>query len=183
MSKKTFKAVVGALFVLAILAVLASVKIDVRLSPRDLAFGQAASYQVMAVSPGAGVNGRPSIFVTTQQIDSVSGVAAGTLNGTFSPVYDVSQINERARMIGISFNVTAVPGTSPSLTPKVQQSDDGGKTWYQVFAQDGSTFSAITATGAVANKDFPVYGDILRISYTSSGTGNFTFTDSAQQAQ
>jgi hypothetical protein len=178
-SKKTLAVALVALA----LVVASSVRINVRISPRDLAFGQAASYPPLAFSFGANVNGKPSLFPATSVIDTQTAVAAGTLNGTNSPVWEVTNPRDFARMVNISFNVTAVPGTSPSLTPTVQQSDDGGISYYTVNAQDGTTFAAITATGAVAGKDFPVYGDLLRIHYVSSGTGNFTFTDTAKQAQ
>lgn len=177
----TFAAVLAVLVVISMLRV--NVRFNVRFAPRDLVFGQASNYALLTYSYGAPVNGKPSVMPNTQVIDTQTTIAAGTLNGTNSPAYDVTVINERARMVNVSFNVTAVPGTSPSLTPSVQQSDDGGQNWYAVVAQDGTTFSAITSTGAVTGKDFPIYGDLMRIHYVSSGTGNFTFTDTAKQAQ
>lgn len=144
---------------------------------------QSATYLYISYTYGANVNGKPSFVISSQTVDTQTAVAAGTLNGTNSPAYDVSAVKDASRMVNISFNVTAVPGTSPSLTPTVQQSDDGGKTWYQIYSQQGTTFSAITSTGAVSGLDFPLYGELLRIHYASSGTGNFTFTDTAEQAQ
>ena len=152
-------------------------------SPVHRALAQSASYIYLNYAYGANVNGRPTFVISTQVVDTQTTVAAGTLNGTNSPAYDVSAPKEAGRMVNVSFNVTAVPGTSPSLTPSVQQSDDGGGSWYTVNAQDGTTFSAITSTGAVTGKDFPLYGELLRVHYVSSGTGNFTFTDTAKQAQ
>lgn len=153
------------------------------LAPVRRAMAQAASFAVLQFSSGATVNGKPTFVISTQVVDTQTTVAAGTLNGTNSPAYDVSYVKEAGRMVNISFNVTAVPGTSPSLTPTVQQSDDGGATWYNVNAQDGTTFTAITTTGSVTGKDFPLYGELLRVHYASSGTGNFSFTDTAKQAQ
>jgi|SRR6185437_5474447 len=153
------------------------------LSPVRRTMAQSASYIRLGFTTGAPVNGKPTFVISTQVVDTVSAVAAGTLNTTNSPAYDISTVKEAGRMVNVSFNVTAVPGTSPSLTPTVQQSDDGGVTWYTVNAQDGTTFSAITATGAVTGKDFPLYGELLRIHYAASGTGNFSFTDTAKQAQ
>lgn len=153
------------------------------LTPAGRVLGQAASFTVLQFTTGSPVNGKPTFVISTQVVDTQTAVAAGTLNGTNSPAYDVSVVKEAGRMVNVSFNVTAVPGTSPSLTPSVQQSDDGGQTWYGVNAQDGTTFSAITSTGAVTGKDFPLYGELVRIHYVSSGTGNFTFTDTAKQAQ
>lgn len=153
------------------------------LTPMGRVFGQSASYAFLQYVYGANVNGKPTFVISSQVVDTQTTVAAGTLNGTNSPFYDVSVEKEAGRMVNISFNVTAVPGTSPSLTPTVQQSDDGGQTWYNVNAQDGTTFAAITSTGAVTGKDFPLYGELLRVHYAASGTGNFTFTDTAKQAQ
>lgn len=184
-SKFTGRAVFAAFFALTLFAIVTSfsVKVNVKFAPRDLAFGQAASYQYVTMATGVPVNGKISVVPTTQTLDTQTTVAAGTLNGTNSPVYDVSQLNERARMINIGFGVTAVPGTSPSLTPSVQESDDGGQNWYQVYSQQGTTFSAVTTVSTVTGLDFPIYGDLLRVHYVSSGTGNFTFTDNAKQSQ
>lgn len=152
-------------------------------TPMGRVLAQQATFVYLGYGFGANVNGRPTFVISTQVVDTQTAVAAGTLNGTNSPAYDVSAPKEAGRMANISFNVTAVPGTSPSLTPTVQQSDDGGVTWYNVNAQDGTTFAAITSTGAVTGKDFPLYGELLRVHYAASGTGNFTFTDTAKQAQ
>lgn len=182
---KKAKYVAYAVLAVAVLALLGTVKINVKfhVTPRDLAWSQAASsYAILPTTTGAGMNGKETIFPSTTVLQTVTTVAAGTLNGTTSAVYDISLPKDWARMVNISLNVTAVPGTSPSLTPTVKQSDDGGITFYKVFAQDGSSFSAITSTGAVTGKDFPCYGDLMEISYAASGTGNFTFTVSAAQA-
>lgn len=166
----------GAVAIFAVALLLLSI-------PRVRVMAQSASYPFLQYAFGANVNGKPTFVISSQVVDTQSVVAAGTLNGTNSASYDVSAVKEAGRMVNISFNVTAVPGTSPSLTPSVQQSDDGGQTWYNVNAQDGSVFSAITTTGAVGGKDFPLYGELLRIHYAASGTGNFSFTDTAKQAQ
>ena len=182
---KTRKSIFGfGAIAVTILLLLAGIGLNVHVSLNPhVAWGQASSYQVLTTAFGAGVNGRPSLVPSTQVIDTQTTVAAGTLNGTTSPAYDASVPRDYNRMVNVSFNVTAVPGTSPSLTPTVQESDDGGKNWYAVKAQDGSTFAAITTTGAVTGKDFAIYGDLIRVSYAASGTGNFTFTDSLTQAQ
>src|SRR6185437_1356087 len=170
--------------VLAMLAFLASVKVNIKITPRDLAFGQAASYPVLPFSVGSAVNGKQSVFPSSYTIDTQTGTASASLST--SAAYDVTLPRDYARMVAVSFNVTTVPTTSPSMTPIVQQTDDGGITWYKVFAQDGTTFAAITTTGAVAAKDFPVYGDAMRVSYSAAaGTGGslWTFTTKTNQAQ
>lgn len=176
---KIKKIAIGAAVALAL--VLSAVGLKVKIGTSEV-FAQSASYPYLSVTNGAAVNGKPSVIPTSQVIQTVTTVAAGTLNGSTSTVYDVSQINERARMVNISFNFTAVPGTSPSCTPTVKESDDGGVTWYKVFSQQATSFAAVTSTGAVTGLDFPVYGDLLEISYAASGTGNFTFTATAAQA-
>lgn len=70
--------------------------------------------------------------------------------------------------------VTAVSGTTPSMTMSIEWSNDGS-----VFAVADTTadaFAAITATTNVA-KSFQVKGAYYRIVWTISGTTpSFTFT-------
>jgi hypothetical protein len=184
MFKKIFPRVLMMAVIVLGIAAMSSLRFDVRVSPRDLAFGQASSYPGLPYAFGPNVNGKPTLAPTAATIDTQTAVAAGTLNGTNSTMtYDITPLRDFGRMINISLNVTAVPGTSPSLTPSVQQSDNGGQSWYTVDSQLATTFTTVTATGSVTGLDFPVYGDLLRIHYVSSGTGNFTFTVSATYAQ
>lgn len=183
---RSFGYIASALALLTILGLVASLKVNVnvKLAPRDLLFGQAGVYATLPFSTGAGVNGKEPVFPSTYTMDTETGVASASL--TNSPVYEVTTLRDYARMVNVSFNVTTVPTTSPSMTPIVQETDDGGITWYKVFAQDGSTFAAITTTGAVTGKDFPVYGDLVRVNYSAAaGTGGslWTFTAASKQAQ
>lgn len=74
--------------------------------------------------------------------------------------------------IAILLNVTAVSGTSPSMTVTVQWSHDG-QTWFN--ADPADSFTAITAAGAVT-KQFTVKGLYARLNCTISGTTpSFTF--------
>jgi hypothetical protein len=102
-----------------------------------------------------------------------------------SQIYGVHEFSPSNKMVNVSFTVTTVPSSSPSMTPQVMESDDGGQTFYQVYAQDGSTFAAITSAGSVAGKDFPIHGDLIKIHYANqTGSGaNFQFTATAAQAQ
>lgn len=171
------------LSIFAIAAVMVLSAIALHISPSSqVSMGQSASYVVLGYTVGAPVNGRPSFIPTTQTVDSQNVLAASLVNST---TYDISTLKESGRMVNIGFTVTTVPSSSPSMTPQIQQSDDGGQNWYLTNAQDGTTFAAITATGTVAGKDFPLYGDLLRIHYASAtGTGaNFNFTSTAKQAQ
>jgi hypothetical protein len=66
-------------------------------------------------------------------------------------------------VVEVLVNVTAVSGTTPSLTPKLQVSQDGVN-WF-----DAVTGSPMTATGTqrLATQSLAAYG---RLFYTVSGT-------------
>ena len=151
----------------------------------DAAFAQAGSYPAIASSPGAAVNGKPSVFPATTTLDSETSQTTAAMSNYTTQLFDVTSLNERARMLGISFTCTLVPSSGPSLTPIVQQSDDGGITFYQVYSQTGASFAAMTSTAGLANLDFPIYGDIVRLKYTSvAGSGaNWSFAATATQAK
>lgn len=104
-----------------------------------------------------------------------------------SQIYSTHSLSQTSKMVNIGFSVTTLPSSgSPSFTPAVYESDDGGISFYKVYAQDGTTFSAITSTGTVTGKDFPIHGDLIEIQYGSitAGSGaNFVFTATAKQAQ
>lgn len=70
-------------------------------------------------------------------------------------------------------NVTAVSGTTPSMTLSLQWSHDGGTTWADADPVDG--FTAITATGPKV-KDFAVKAPHVRLAWAITGTTpSFTF--------
>lgn len=71
-------------------------------------------------------------------------------------------------------NVTAASGTTPNLVVKLQDSPDGGTTWYDV--------SSATAMTAVSTQAFRINlsatpaSDLLRIAWVITGTTpSFTF--------
>lgn len=68
-------------------------------------------------------------------------------------------------------NVTAVSGTTPSMTVLVEDSVDAGTTWNTI-----GSFAAKTATGReVINVTSP-FTDMIRVSWTITGTTpSFTF--------
>lgn len=75
--------------------------------------------------------------------------------------------------ISVMADVTAVSGTTPSMTLTVEWSPDGS-TWYQGDTAD--TFTALTAAGKKV-KTFQVKGVLARVVYTISGTTpSFTFS-------
>lgn len=68
--------------------------------------------------------------------------------------------------IALLVDVTAVSGTSPSLTVNVEWTDDGS-TWF--VSDPADAFTAITAADKKA-KVFTVKGTAARLNYTISGT-------------
>lgn len=76
------------------------------------------------------------------------------------------------RTVSVMLDVTAVSGTTPSMTVSVEWSPDG-TTFFPVETPDA--FTAITATKKVA-KSFTVKGAYWRLVWTISGTTpSFTF--------
>lgn len=74
--------------------------------------------------------------------------------------------------LGVLLDVTAVSGTTPSMTLSVEWSDDG-TTWYQADTADA--FTALTAAGKRA-REFDVKGPYARVVWTITGTTpSFTF--------
>lgn len=72
----------------------------------------------------------------------------------------------------VFLNVTAVSGTTPTLTVQVQTSDDGGTTWYNL---PGGAFAQQTAIGTSAIQ-VNTFGDTIRVTSTIGGTSpNFTY--------
>ena len=100
--------------------------------------------------------------------------------------------NYNAKALLIHFKVSAITGTTPTITPKLQWSPDNGTTWLDV---PGATFASLNAVGdyvmqvgpeviAAANAavNFPL-PRTLRMYYTIAGTSpsitclcNFCFT-------
>jgi hypothetical protein len=70
---------------------------------------------------------------------------------------------------GISYSVvvgvTAVSGTNPSLQIDVQESQDGGGSWFTVYS-----FAPITAAGSYYAPKLPYYGSRIRYVQTVTGT-------------
>lgn len=75
--------------------------------------------------------------------------------------------------LSLMLDVTAVSGTTPSLTLSVEWSHDGA-TWFTADPVD--TFTAVTASGKKV-KLFQVKGTVARVTWTISGTTpSFTFS-------
>ena len=65
----------------------------------------------------------------------------------------------------IQIPVTAVTGTTPTLDVMVQESDDGGTNWFDVFQ-----FPRITATGSYRSPALKLIGNRVRYVQTLTGT-------------
>ena len=97
---------------------------------------------------------------------SLAASAARTTSG------NSGQVTVEGPTFGVMLNVTAVSGTTPSMTLSIEWSPDG-VTWYP--GETADAFTAITATGARA-KAFPVKGPYARASWAITGTTpSFTF--------
>jgi hypothetical protein len=79
--------------------------------------------------------------------------------------------------LAILVNATAVSGTTPSLTPFLQISPDGGTTWFGT-ASGPAGGTAMTATGQqYIGVGANYLGGVARLAYTVSGTTpSFTIT-------
>lgn len=107
-------------------------------------------------------------FAKTRSTKVVKASGALTASNQ-SGVFDIGTGDDLAIML----DVTAVTGTSPSMTVKVQWTNDGGVTWFDAETPD--TFTALTAAGKVT-KVFTIKGLGARLVYTISGTTpSFTF--------
>lgn len=83
-------------------------------------------------------------------------------------------VGSGAATLELELEVTAVSGTSPSMTLSIQWSVDGTN----FGNNDGSTdaFAAVTATGNVT-KSIPVRAPYMQLVWTITGTTpSFTFT-------
>lgn len=107
----------------------------------------------------------------TRQLVTVRASAASTASGTGAGFPTGYQ-----NTLDIFLDVTAVSGTSPSMTVTVEWSNDNA-TWFGADTPD--TFTAITAAKKVV-KEFAVKGNYARLNFAISGTTpSFTFAATA----
>jgi hypothetical protein len=82
-------------------------------------------------------------------------------------------VQAQGRQVAVEVDVTAVSGSTPSMTLTVEWSDDNGTTWF--LADPPDTFTALTAAGKRV-KEFDVKAPYFRTVWTISGTTpSFTF--------
>jgi hypothetical protein len=87
-------------------------------------------------------------------------------NGSIAPLIGATLRAADPQFLSVQLNITAVTGTTPSLTVEVQWSSDGVTF---ASAETADTFTAITVAKAVV-KQFPVKGQFARLKYTITGT-------------
>ena len=107
----------------------------------------------------------------TRQVVVVRASAAATATGQ-SAGFPTGYQNT----IDVFIDITAVSGTTPSMTVNIEWSNDNA-TWFQ-----GDTADAFTAATAAQKrvKEFAVKGQYARLNYTISGTTpSFTFAATA----
>lgn len=69
--------------------------------------------------------------------------------------------------LNVQLNISAMSGTSPSLTVTIEWSGDG--TNFATFQPGAEAFTAITATGNTV-RTFPIKGSFWRLRYVVAGT-------------
>jgi hypothetical protein len=112
-------------------------------------------------------------------------LSAVTVSGSGqTPAFNISDVKQGA----ITLNITAVAGTTPVMTVWLQESDDGGTTWYDTYAdvvQKNSTTGVedaaatnkrnICSSATVAAQYRAAYSnlnsDYYRLKYELTGTG------------
>lgn len=99
---------------------------------------------------------------------TVQASAAQTANNN-SAAFDATGY----RACTVTLNVSAASGTTPNLAVKMQVTDDGGTTWYDLT---GATFTAVTAAPATQAISISNFGDFFRAASTITGTTpSFTY--------
>lgn len=107
----------------------------------------------------------------TRSVVSVRASAAATATGQ-SNAFPTGTGDD----LDVFIDLTAVSGTSPSMTVNVEWSNDNS-TWF--VADPVDAFTALTATGKKV-KQFTVKGQYARLNYTITGTTpSFTFSATA----
>lgn len=167
---------------------------DVRIS-----FVRAFSYQRERVEilpkPAADQQGSMSVYIsggTLGQVTSVNGGAIGTqaypnqiaadiTSAALTSTATSAAITPSNGAVSHEFNVivTATSGTNQTLDMVVQESDDSGTNWYDVYH-----FPRITAVGQYRSPLIPLTGNRIRYVRTITGTSpSFTNSVNRQQSQ
>lgn len=109
---------------------------------------------VVAINPNNGVNAAlPGLAADVASAALTTTTTTATIAPTVGSEYEVN------------IPVTAVTGTSPTLDVVVQESDDAGTNWFDVYH-----FERITATGIYRSPKLLLTGNRIRYVQTVSGT-------------
>lgn len=165
----------------------------IRRTDLRLAFVRIFDYerQRVEIQPNAATAASVPVQLTSGTVSSVSSVALANL-ATNLLVADITSaaitstttsgtITPSASALSHEFNVivTAVSGTNPTLDVVVQESDDSGTNWYDIYQ-----FPRITATGQYRSPLIPLTGNRIRYVRTVGGTSpSFTMSLNRQQSQ
>jgi hypothetical protein len=108
--------------------------------------------------------------------NGVNDIASAALTSTATS----SAITPGSTALSAEYNVivTAVSGTNPTLDVVVQESDDSGTNWYDIYH-----FPRITATGQYRSPLIPLTGNRIRYVRTIGGTGTPSFTNAVNRIQ
>ena len=135
--------------------------------------GQTAVGQALGVTINSGTvtSVTSASLGTPGPIADVASAALTTTTTTTSitPTYGCSY--------EVNIPVTAVSGTNPTLDVTVQESDDSGTNWFDIYY-----FPRITATGMYRSPKLPLTGNRVRYVQTVSGTSP-SFTRAVNRLQ
>lgn len=161
-----------------------------------ISFVRAFNYQRERVEilpkPAADQQGSMSVYISGGTLGTLSGGAVGTqaypnqlaadiTSAALTTSNNSASITPSNGSVSHEFNVmvTAVSGTSPTMDVVVQESDDSGTNWYDVYH-----FPRITATGQYRSPLIPLTGNRIRYVRTVAGTSpSFTNSVNRQQSQ
>jgi hypothetical protein len=110
-------------------------------------------------------------------LPATKGIFAGTVVFGETPVTSAGiPIPGDSSTVAVVLDLTAMTGTSPSLTFEVQWSMDGG-TW--ASAEPADAFNALTTAPVTVAKKFDVKAPYFRVSIAVTGSDSPTFTGTA----
>jgi hypothetical protein len=132
-----------------------------------VANNQSTNFFVSAVQSGTWIDNF-GYNVTIADVAS-SAITTTATTATITPTYGLSY--------QVTIPVTAVSGTTPIMSVRIEESNDTGTNWYSVY-----TFPNITTTGVFVSPKFNAKGNRVRYVQTISGTTP-SFTRSINRMQ
>lgn len=125
-------------------------------------------------------NANSSLFQVADTLLRVNTITTDITSAALTSTATSSAITPGNAVLSQEFNVivTAVSGTNPTLDVVVQESDDSGTNWYDIYH-----FPRITATGQYRSPLIPYVGNRIRYVRTIGGTGTPSFTNAVNRIQ